>query len=299
MEIRNLKQAEELLIGTTQNEAIIDHINEEIGSWNLPNHDDYPDLVSKITDLFYKLYVKVSPDQNNHSKFEALQWILFDKIHDLVVPCIKAKFFREDESFFDRCSFLCKTNVSAKEFGADDNYSIPLCAAVVELSVIDKYKSPNEKMNCLCSTYDLVFAEIKTAMVSVISEKSDKEIEIPIIDNKDIMPVLMAVIFRSKLPYMLSNLFYIKFFCFKIEENREIFDIFKAFESAVDKLIELDIDTMEPMKGLFQRSLDLEEYIKITSNSKEEKVKKSTLIDKANQRVLNLITRSTSEDQLF
>ncbi|EFA09994.1 hypothetical protein TcasGA2_TC012161 [Tribolium castaneum] len=298
MEIRDLKQAEELLVKSTH-ENIFDYIDEEIVSWDLPNHGDYPDLVSKITDLVYKLYTEIFPEQNNPSNFAAFQWIIFDKIHDLVVPCIKANLFREDENFFERCSFLCKINVSAREFGADDNYSIPLCAAVVELSVIDKYKSPNEKMNCLCSTYDLVFAEIKTAMVSVISERSDKEIEIPIIDNKDIMPVLMVVILRSKLRYMLSNLFYIKTFYLKIEENREIFDIFKSFKTAVDRLMQLDVDIMKPMKGLFQNSLDLEEYMKITSSPGEEKIEKATLIDEANQRVLNLITRSTSEDQLF
>lgn len=52
------------------------------------------------------------------------------------------------------------------------------------------------------------------------------------------------------------------------------------------------------MKGLIQKNLDLEEYIKITSCPEEEKEKRATLIDEANQRVLNLITRSTSEDHI-
>ena len=38
--------------------------------------------------------------------------------------------------------------------------------------MLDNYKTPGEKMNCLCTTYDLVFAEIKTAMVAVISQNS-------------------------------------------------------------------------------------------------------------------------------
>ena len=38
--------------------------------------------------------------------------------------------------------------------------------------MLDNYKTPGEKMNCLCTTYDLVFAEIKTAMIAVISQNS-------------------------------------------------------------------------------------------------------------------------------
>ncbi|RZC35791.1 uncharacterized protein BDFB_008789, partial [Asbolus verrucosus] len=196
------------------------------------------------------------------------------------------------------CMLLCDIKISAEQFGADENYTIPLSAAVVELSMIDSYKSPEEKMNCLCSTYDLVFAEIKTAMVSVISENSERENEIPIIDNSEIIPLLMDVTVKSKLVHVFSNLFYIKSFYHKITENHVVSDILKAFETAVNRLVMTDVKNIQPTSGKIIRSMNLEEYIKITSSSDEDIINR-TLADEANQRVLNLITRSTSENELY
>lgn len=38
----------------------------------------------------------------------------------------------------------------------------------------------------------------------------DKENDIPVVDNSDVIPVIMMVIVKSKLHYFPSNLFYIK-----------------------------------------------------------------------------------------
>jgi hypothetical protein len=56
--------------------------------------------------------------------------ILFHKIHDILLPNIKMKFSDEDKNFFEKCKFFSDVQVSAEQFGADENYSIPLCAAV-------------------------------------------------------------------------------------------------------------------------------------------------------------------------
>jgi hypothetical protein len=40
------------------------------------------------------------------------------------------KFSDEDKNFFEKCKFFSDVQVSAEQFGADENYSIPLCAAV-------------------------------------------------------------------------------------------------------------------------------------------------------------------------
>ncbi|KAJ3622350.1 hypothetical protein MTP99_002865 [Tenebrio molitor] len=296
MDIKDLKQAENLLIKLTQNDNIKNIIDSEIETWDFPDIDNYAELVSRIHELFNNFHNEdFQNDQNTVN--EALDWILFHKIHDILLPNIKMKFSDEDKNFFEKCKFFSDVQVSAEQFGADENYSIPLCAAVVELSVLDNYKSPAEKINCLCSTYDLVFAEIKTAMVSVISQNSEKDNEIPIIDNRDIIPVLMVVIIRSKLVHIFSNLFYIKMFYNKLEENRIVSDIFKSFETATNRLMEIDVKNLQPITGKIIKSIDLEQYIKITTCVQEENVNK-TLVDEENQRVLKLINQSTSEDEL-
>jgi hypothetical protein len=126
---------------------------------------------------------------------------------------------------------------------------------------------------------------------------SEKDNEIPIIDNRDIIPVLMVVIIRSKLVHIFSNLFYIKMFYNKLEENRIVSDIFKSFETATNRLMEIDVKNLQPITGKIIKSIDLEQYIKITTCVQEENVNK-TLVDEENQRVLKLINQSTSEDEL-
>ncbi|KAJ3642271.1 hypothetical protein Zmor_025072 [Zophobas morio] len=162
---------------------------------------------------------------------------------------------------------------------------------IVELSVLDNYKTPGEKMNCLCTTYDLVFAEIKTAMVAVISQNSEKENEIPVIDNRDILPVLMVVIIKSKLSHVFSNLFYVKSFYHTMDDNRVISDIFRSFEKAVHEVAKTDTRDVQPGAAKMIQSIDLEEYMKITLSDEDQS--RRTLVDEANHRALNLITKST------
>ncbi|XP_063921355.1 uncharacterized protein LOC135136147 isoform X3 [Zophobas morio] len=221
MDIKDLKHAEQLLIKTTQNQDIKDLIETQLSTWVFPELSDRL-AVATIKNLFYDLCKEIFHDDQSDNKVEALQWLVFDQIHDICLTYIRARFSDQDKAFFEKCRTLLGINVSAEQFGANENYSIPLSAAIVELSVLDNYKTPGEKMNCLCTTYDLVFAEIKTAMVAVISQNSEKENEIPVIDNRDILPVLMVVIIKSKLSHVFSNLFYVKSFYHTMDDNRVI-----------------------------------------------------------------------------
>ncbi|XP_063921354.1 ankyrin repeat domain-containing protein 27-like isoform X2 [Zophobas morio] len=290
MDIKDLKHAEQLLIKTTQNQDIKDLIETQLSTWVFPELSDRL-AVATIKNLFYDLCKEIFHDDQSDNKVEALQWLVFDQIHDICLTYIRARFSDQDKAFFEKCRTLLGINVSAEQFGANENYSIPLSAAIVELSVLDNYKTPGEKMNCLCTTYDLVFAEIKTAMVAVISQNSEKENEIPVIDNRDILPVLMVVIIKSKLSHVFSNLFYVKSFYHTMDDNRVISDIFRSFEKAVHEVAKTDTRDVQPGAAKMIQSIDLEEYMKITLSDEDQS--RRTLVDEANHRALNLITKST------
>lgn len=49
---------------------------------------------------------------------------------------------------------------------------LELIFQVVEFASLDVCKSPVEKIHCLCTTFDLVYAELKTAIVEMISKSS-------------------------------------------------------------------------------------------------------------------------------
>lgn len=124
----------------------------------------------------------------------------------------------------------------------------------------------------------------------------DKEHEIPIVNNNEIIPILMVVIVKSKLQHFYSNLCFIKSFYYKIENDRINSDIIKAFEQAANNLEEVNLETA--ISGRIKRDLDLKEFMEMTGEEYCENHVNKTLVDEENCRILNLIKRSTSEDQL-
>lgn len=87
------------------------------------------------------------------------------------------------------------------------------------MASIDNKRSPIEKMNCLCNTYDLVFAELKSARAEFDSERNEDDNVIPIIETKDILPVLANVIIRSKLPHLYSTFYFIDKYLWSYPDN--------------------------------------------------------------------------------
>lgn len=103
---------------------------------------------------------------------------------------------------------------------------------VVELSDLDNRTNPEQKIDCLLTAYDLIFAEIKGAIAEIISTLPSRyllgqkvrrkprdyvldvveNVVIPTIDNWEIPQLLIAVIVRSKPLHWASNLYYIKAF---------------------------------------------------------------------------------------
>lgn len=51
---------------------------------------------------------------------------------------------------------------------------------------------------------------------------SEKENEIPILNNDEVLPVLELVIIRSKLLYFCSNLFFVEYFSGDLFENDQL-----------------------------------------------------------------------------
>lgn len=82
------------------------------------------------------------------------------------------KFRNEDSYFFEKCKILANMNVTAEQFGGSEKYAIHFSAAVVELASLDNQKSPIEKFNCLSTTYDCIFAELKSVLIDIISKYS-------------------------------------------------------------------------------------------------------------------------------
>ena len=78
----------------------------------------------------------------------------------------------------------------------------------------------------------------------------------------------------------------------KISGNDRCFsDIFRSFEKAVHEVAKTDTRDVQPGAAKMIESIDLEEYMKITLSDEDQS--RRTLVDEANHRALNLITKST------
>lgn len=60
----------------------------------------------------------------------AIDCIIFNKLHDFLMPLIYNENEIEDRLFFEKSKELCKLNVTAEQFGAPENYAVPVLAAV-------------------------------------------------------------------------------------------------------------------------------------------------------------------------
>lgn len=97
---------------------------------------------------------------------------MFDKVYEKIMPQVYERFEEDDEYLFEKSKLLANMRVTAEQFGGSRDHAVHLSAAIVELASLDNHKSPTEKLNCLCTTYDLIFAELKSAIIRNISKYS-------------------------------------------------------------------------------------------------------------------------------
>lgn len=153
-----------------------------------------------------------------------------------------------------------------------------------------------EKLLCLCSVYDIMFAELKTAIITIISKYSEKENDIPIINNEEINPILIIILIRSKLMYFFSNLHFIKTFGENLLKNKDFSDILSKFEEAAVNLNKVDIKFLKCDNEKMEKRLSMLDAMKLSASVESIDINENkTILDEEKSRVASLIVKSTSE----
>lgn len=142
-----------------------------------------------------------------------------------------------------------------------------------------------------------MFAELKTALITMISKYSDKENDIPVINNEEVNPILMTILIRSKLMYFFSNLSFIK--CFGedlLKENEHFTYIFNKFEKAATSLSKFSIIQMEIDKNKLDKRLTMSAAMQLTSliDASDSNDATKSIIEEEKSRIASLIFTSTS-----
>lgn len=282
---------------SSQNEQILEQIKGTIYSWNYRSEYDLESIKNDLNGIVEQVMTQHFEGKTDKELKKSVSCVVYNEIYENLIPLIRGQFSKEDLYMYEKCTYLSKRNVSPGQFGSSVYNCLPFISSIVELSVLDTFKSPLEKINCLCSTYDMIYAELKLALVTIISKYSEKECEIPIINNEEVIPILMMVVIKSKLLYLWSNLFYIKLFASDIiEENNSIRSILSIYETVIQKIMTIQENSLKAGCDKVLTNLDVAETLAILSSEENlETEGQPTLIEEGKKRLVSLITKSTAE----
>lgn len=280
---------------TSNNPGIVEELKRILTCWDYKStatindfEDDIEQVVGEIRD---GIFPYINGDKINESICSFIHYTIYDHVSSL----IKEKFIRDDLNIYKNSREFCKNNGSPKQLGATFYNFIPH-SAVVELSMLNNKRTPMEKLNCLRSAFDHIFAEVKGDLISVISKYSEKEIDVPLVNNKEIIPIVMAVIFKSKLFYFRSDMHYIALFGNSIlNKDKNLREIYQVFEESLGRIC---AKSQEPATSneKFHDKLGVCETITFIQKVATDNTNIPTVFEEQKRRVANLITSATTEN---
>ncbi|KAG5899906.1 hypothetical protein JTB14_002458 [Gonioctena quinquepunctata] len=246
------------------NENITMIIQNTSWAWQVPSSDNMYEIKENVNILIERIIQEYFEDSSDIRIHNAIHCVVFNCVWSTLQPLVRAVYILEDSYLHEKSVLLCRYEYD--ENIEDSLIMVPLTAATVELSMIDAYSSPLEMMNCLSATYDLIFAEIKSALINLIAKTSENEVEIPIINKDEVLMSILKVIIKSKMLHFCSNIYYIKIFGEKIlESDRHLRTIVRDFERAMNLFSNFaenirlkkrnQIDTCEMMELLWKEEL--------------------------------------------
>ncbi|KAJ8917689.1 hypothetical protein NQ315_005136 [Exocentrus adspersus] len=252
--IWTLSGAEKYLNSSSSEENVIDRIKEIIYSWTYKSEYDLQAIRDDLTEIAETAKLEYFTKQTDTEVDRSIGCIVYSELYENLVPLIRGKFSKEDLYLYEKCTYLCKNNVSPGHLGSSVYNSLPFIAA-------------------------------------------KKECEIPVINNDEVIPILMLVVIKSKLLYLWSNLFYIKFFGEQLfEGNDHVRSILEAYETVVQKILTINESSLKLNCDKATTDLDMSETMAILSSTEELETKTPlTIKDEGKKRLISLIISSTAE----
>ncbi|XP_076251797.1 uncharacterized protein LOC143191034 isoform X1 [Rhynchophorus ferrugineus] len=291
------------LISITKNENIMNDIERCISCWDYNKTLTLDQLKEDIKQAVIEIKEVLFPGNTDMQINKLIYFVVSWQIYDFISFIIHRKFSKDDFEFYEYSKKFCNKNGTPNELGSTF-YNVVPNSAIVELSMLNTKRTVFEKLQCLYSVYDYVFVDIKSALISLISKYSEKEFDIPIINNKEVVPVLMAVILKSKLFYLISDIYFIREFGSDIlKENDEMNKIYKIFEECIHKIWilrnheqDLEQPKNEGKTDKVEQNLNVCETIDFVQNMTNNKEDNRTILDEENKRIAMLIVSATTDN---
>nr|CAD7447960.1 unnamed protein product [Timema bartmani] len=175
---------------------------------------------------------------------------------------------------------------------------------VVELASLDTLTCPVDKLTCLHTVVDLIFAQIKAAIGDAHCTDDTfitEENHFPTMTTDDLIPLLITVIIQAKPIHAASNLFYIENFQWTLSPNDAVSLV--TFKAALQELLQLNPDHLRPRNEKVLHELGIDDLIEVSSKvcerlSQYGSTQAWSPLDKHLQRTIAMIEASTLEADL-
>nr|CAD7426435.1 unnamed protein product [Timema monikensis] len=230
-------------------------------------------------------------------------WVV-NCLHEVLFPLVCAHYQLEDEHILTRAIDLASAGVTADQLGAPQHFAVPLPAAVVELASLDTLTCPVDKLTCLHTVVDLIFAQIKAAIGDAHCTDDTfitEENHFPTMTTDDLIPLLITVIIQAKPIHAASNLFYVENFQWTLSPNDAVSLV--TFKAALQELLQLNPDHLRPRNEKVLHELGIDDLIEVSSKVCERlslygSTQAWSPLDKHLQRTIAMIEASTLEADL-
>nr|CAD7403637.1 unnamed protein product [Timema cristinae] len=230
-------------------------------------------------------------------------WVV-NCLHELLFPLVCEHYQLEDEHILTRAIDLASAGVTADQLGAPQHFAVPLPAAVVELASLDTLTCPVDKLTCLHTVVDLIFAQIKAAIGDAHCTDDTfitEENHFPTMTTDDLIPLLITVIIQAKPIHAASNLFYVENFQWTLSPNDAVSLV--TFKAALQELLQLNPDHLRPRNEKVLHELGIDDLIEVSSKVCERlslygSTQAWSPLDKHLQRTIAMIEASTLEADL-
>ncbi|CAN7984911.1 unnamed protein product, partial [Ixodes hexagonus] len=260
------------------------------------------------------LYAKDRAALANHKADPTQLSYTLGVVQKRVFGAVKQFCLEEDSALVHKLKQLHRAGFSPDQLGVRDAFCCPVPRAVVELASLDSKLTPLEKLWCLKTTLKVMSEEIyestpyKTARLKNPHEQLH-------LTSDDLIPILVCLIVKCKLPHLESNLYYIQNFSWHLPDKDMLGYTLVTFQAAKEFIKSQDTSCLKPsstnMKGeitpleLMQMTAELELCEKPKEPGASEKppsgagpsTGRSRSIDRQLEQVTKLIESATKELQ--
>ncbi|XP_050305257.1 receptor-mediated endocytosis protein 6-like isoform X2 [Anthonomus grandis grandis] len=287
------------LVKFSKNQEIIKDLSRFLQTWDYKSVETVEEFKEDIPQVVKELVEAVFSGKDVSAEVpDLITEVVHSEVYDTLFYRIKQQHHKEDLRVYQMSIEFCKTGGTPKQLGHTIYNFIP-SASVVELSMLNNKNTPKDKLDCLQTTYDYIFAEVKSALISVISKYSEKEIDLPLINNKEVIPIVMAVILKSKMFYFVSDMAYIELFADDIlEKNVDLKFILMVFKESLKnilKMSDLTVHCDNLSSDKLENKLSVCDTISFIEKLDKKQEGDPSILQEERLRVAKLITVATTQ----